>query len=121
MRGRQDLGNDESLDNRLSETLRHQRTKATLDLQRAMLASSVDRGIRSHTAVRESANTRIAFSSAAKRTTLREPEVVRATFIHERKCARRGAQDVFAEIIFSLARTELRAIQPTDRISRVVQ
>ena len=63
----------------------------------------------------------IAFSSTAKRTTLREAEVVRATFIHERKCARRGAQDVFAEIIFSLARTELRAIQPTDRIPRVVQ
>jgi len=74
--------------------------------------ASSNREIRSHAAVPEDSNTRHRSRAGipddrlferTQRMTLREPEAVRASLIHERKCARRAAQGVYAEIMFSLA------------------
>jgi hypothetical protein len=97
--GRQDLANDGSLDNGPSGTLRNQRTKRFLIFSarssaRALIArfgvTHPSPRARTHATARAQAFPTIAFSSAAKRMTFREPEVVRASFIHERKCARRS-------------------------------
>src|SRR5260221_11833169 len=83
MRGRQNLANDERLDNGKTGTLRNQRTTATLDLPRAnlRLAQPRDSEPRSRPRGPEHArgySRRFGFSNAGNPTTVRNPWVARA-------------------------------------------